>query len=446
MRFWNFGRVALALAASLVLIGGMDSCIYDYTNAYVIVTGSQYNQVASYREDNDTGQLRAAPGDPLSSGGQDPIRAVLLTGGRYVYVLNHGKPTENADGSLTWAGGNISVFSVGGDGQLDYQQTYQSEGTGSQRLVMGATGGFLYVLDEYEPTAGNPNYTPGSTTATAALPCLDSTTGMYRPVGDVTVFSIDSTTGRLYLVQNQEQQDSSGVDLNYFPLGCGPVDMYEGSGYLYVGETSWPSTTNPESWNVYPYQAASTGQLLQPQQPQPITGAQSISVINGSASGAYIYILDDVGNMIYPYRAGANGFLSLVSGGAYPNESLPNVNLGMDALTTDAATKWLYIANTQSSGLGQTNSAISAYTITAGSGDLQPFNDSTGNPFPVGSDPVCIFEDTSHQYMYVADGASNQITGAALNPSTGIISNLTHGSSFPTVGTPTWCLYTANTD
>lgn len=444
MKFWNFGRVALALTASLVLIGGMDSCIYDYTNAYVIVTGSQYNQVASYREDNDTGQLRAAPGDPLSSGGQDPIRAVLLTGGRYVYVLNHGKPTENSDGSLTWAGGNIALFSVGGDGQLDYQITYPLQGTGASRLVMGATGGFLYVMDEYEPTPGNPGYTPGSATATTAMPCLDSTTGMYRPVGDVTVFSIDPSTGRLYLVQNQELQNSSGVDLNYFPLGCNPIDMYQGSGYLYVAEVSHPGYSGTGE-DIWPYQSGSSGQLLPPPQPQYI-GAFGISVINGSASGGYIYVLDAVQNMIYPFRAGSNGFLSLVSGGAVANENLPNVNLGMDALTTDAASKWLFVANTQSSALGEANSAISAYTITPGNGDLQPFSDSTQNPFPTGSDPVCIFQDVSHQYMYTADAASNQITGAAMNPSTGIIANLAHGSTFPTVGTPTWCLYTANTD
>jgi 6-phosphogluconolactonase len=445
MKFWNLGRVALALAASLVLIGGMDSCIYDYTNAYIIVTGSQYNQIASYREDNDTGQLRAAPGDPLSSGGQNPIRAVLLTGGRYVYVLNQGKPTVNSNGTLTWTGGNISVFSIGGDGQLAYQLSYPSQGTGSVRLAMSASGGFLYVLDEYEPTAGSPGVTAGSPSSSSATPCYDSTTGTYRPVGDVTVFSIDNSTGRLYLVQNQEQQTSSGVDLTYFPLGCNPIDMYQGSGFLYVAEVSHPPYPGTGE-DIYPYQASSTGQLLPPQAPQFIPGTQGISVINGSASGKYIYVLDAVTNTIYPYTAGANGFLSLISGGSYSNEGLPNVDVGMDALTTDATSTYLYIANTQSPALGQANSAVSAYEITNGTGDLTPLSGGSGNLFATGSDPVCIFEDTSHQYVYTADGASSQITGAALNPQTGIITNLAHRSTFPTVGTPTWCLYSANTD
>ena len=72
MKFRKFGRITLALAASLLIGFGTESCHYDYTEAYIIVTGSQYNQVASYREDNDTGVLHAAPHDPLSSGGSTP--------------------------------------------------------------------------------------------------------------------------------------------------------------------------------------------------------------------------------------------------------------------------------------------------------------------------------------------------------------------------------------
>jgi 6-phosphogluconolactonase len=444
MKFWNLGRVTLALAASLVLIGGMDSCIYDYTNAYIIVTGSQYNQIASYREDNDTGQLRAAPGDPLSSGGQDPIRAVLLTGGRYVYVLNHGKPTfDSTTGNVTWTGGNISVFSIGGDGQLAYQLSYPSQGNGSVRLAMSGLGDFLYVLDSYEPMPGNPGVTPGQATKSAAYPCYDASTGMYRPVGDVTVFSIDPATGRLYLVQNQEQQTSTGVDLSYFPIGCGPIDMYQGSGYLFIAETSNPFYKNQNGEDIYPYQAPSGGQLLQPQSPQVLQGTTGISVINGSSSGKYIYILDNGTNTIYTFTAGANGFLSTISGGSYPNYS---VTSGMTALTTDSTGSYLYIANSQAPVLGQPNSIISAFYVTPNTGDLQPITSGTNSMFPTGSGPVCIFEDTSHQYIYTADSQSSQVTGSHFDPNSGVLSNLSHGSAFPTVGTPTWCLYSANTN
>jgi len=231
MKFSKFGRFALALAASLVIGFGTQSCYYNYTEAYIIVTGSQYNQVGSYRENNETGVLTPAPRDPLSSGGTNPIRAVLLNGGRYVYVLNQGKPTVNSDGSITWSGGNVSLFSIGGDGGLSYQLSYPSQGLSSLRIALSTSGSYLYVLDQYQPGT-TANTTPASTSVSTATPCYDSTRGVFRPAGDITVFSIDPSTGRLFLVQNQQQQNSLGTPLTYFPIGCDPIDFHLASSYL----------------------------------------------------------------------------------------------------------------------------------------------------------------------------------------------------------------------
>lgn len=442
MKFSNLGRVCLALAASLVLIGGMDSCVYDYTVAYVFVTGSQYNQIASYREDDNTGQLWAAPRDPQTSGGKDPIRAVLLTGGRYLYVLNHGSPTTDASGNITWTGGNISLFSIGGDGGLSYQVSYPSQGNGSVRLALSAGGDYLYVLDEYEPT-GAQGQTAASPTQTPQFPCYDSVNNVYRPVGDVTVFSINANTGRLYLVPNQEQQDASGTNLTYFPLGCGPIDFYQSSGYLYTAEQSDPSNASdvPGSGQVvYAYQAGTTGQLLPISGgSQILPGTKDISVISGGSS--YVFVLDNGTDTIYQFTPGTNGLLSATTSAATPNTN----GAGMTALTTDATGAYLYIANTQSTGLGVANSVITGYKVTPTSGVLSQIPSGVF-PFPTGSGPVCIFEDPSHQYMYTANAAASTVTGAALQPETGILSTLTHGTTFSTVGTPTWCLYSANTD
>lgn len=443
MKFRKFGQVFLALAASLVIAFGTDSCQYNYTVAYIIVTGSQYNQVASYREDDNTGQLRPAPRDPQSSGGQDPIRAVLLNGGRYVYVLNHGKPTVASDGTTTWKDGNISLFAIGGDGGLSFQQSYSSVGNGSVRLELSAGGNFLYVLDEYEPT-GTPNETAASPTQTTLYPCYDATNNVYRPVGDVTVFSIDPNTGRLYLVPNQEQQNSSGTNLTYFPLGCGPVDFHQASGYLYTVEQSDPNPSDggPTSGGevVYAYQAGTTGQLLQAAGgAQVLPGTQNISVISGSAAGNYVFLLDSGTNTIYQFTPGTNGLLAATTGGTTQNTG----GSGMSAMTTDSTGEYLYITNTQSTGLGQANSSITAYQIAPTSGNLSTLSE---QPFGTGSGPVCIFEDPSHQYLYTANAADSTVTGKALQPKTGILANLAHGTTFSTVGTPTWCLYSSNTD
>ena len=438
MKFRKFGRITLALAASLFIGFGTESCHYDYTEAYIIVTGSQYNQVASYREDNETGVLHAAPHDPLSSGGSNPIRAQLLTGGRYVYVLNQGKPTTAADGTITWTGANVSLFSIGGDGGMAFQLSYPSQGFGSLRLALSTGGTFLYVLDEYQPGT-TPSTTAASPSISAATPCYDSASGVYRPAGDVTVYSIDSSTGRLFLLQNQQQQTAQGSPLSYFPIGCFPIDFHLAASYLYTAEASDPATGNTQV--VYAYNAATTGQLLQvPGGAQPITGAQNISVIGGSANGSWIYILDSGANMIYSFTQGGNGLLSAITGGAFPNFSGA---AGMSALTTDSGSKFLYVANTQSPGLNQSGSVISAFNITGNTGDLTTL---PPGYFGTGSSPVCIFEDPSHQYLYTADAGSSTVTGSLIDPNTGILSNLRKGSTFATVGTPTWCLYSSNLD
>jgi len=438
MRFSKSGRIALATAASLFIGLGTQSCYY-YTEAYIIVTGSQYNQVASYREQNQTGKLQAAPGDPLSSGGTDPVRAVLLTGGRYVYVLNEGKPAVQSDNSIQWTGANISLFSVGGDGGLSYQLSYPSQGTGSIRLALNTGSSVLYVLDTYQPGA-TPNTTPASPTYSAATPCYDATYDVYRPAGDITAFSIQSSTGRLFLITNQQQQNSQGSALTYFPIGCGAIDFRYLSNYIYTGEASDPATGNTQV--VYAYQANPNGQLIQvPGGAQPV-GTQSMAYIGQSANGLYLYILDNGTNNIFIFTPSA-GLLSSIATGAVPNTG----GSGMTSIVTDAQSKYVYVTNTQSTGLGQASSIITAYEIIGG-GTLEalPTGLPTGNLFTTGSGPQCIFEDPSHQYLYTADAISSTVTGAEFDPNTGILKNLANGSTFTTVGTPTWCLYSSNTD
>lgn len=441
MKFRKLGRIALATAASLFIGFGTQSCYY-YTEAYIIVTGSQYNQVASYREQNQTGKLQLAPHTPISSGGVNPIRAVLLPGGRYVYVLNEGQPTMDAAGNITWKDSNISLFSIGGDGSLAYQLSYPTQGMGPIRVALSATGTYLYVLDQYQPGTTS-NVTPATASATTSTPCLDATNHVYRPAGDITVFSIDPATGRLFLVQNQQQQNALGTPLSYFPIGCGPIDFHLASNYLYTAEASDPATGNSQV--VYAYNASTTGQLIQvPGGAQPV-GTSNMAVIGGSQDNKWIYILDNGTNMIYTFTSGGNGLLSAVANGAQPN--LPGVS-GMTALTTDSTGQYLFVTNNTSTGLGQTTSAISIFDIVPGAGNptVKSISAIAQDPYPTGSSPVCIFQDPSKQYIYTAGAVSNQVTGAKLDPNTGTLTVLPKGSTFGTVGTPTWCLYSSNTD
>ncbi|MFP5226025.1 MAG: lactonase family protein [Acidobacteriota bacterium] len=446
MKFRKLGRIALATAASLFIGFGTQSCYY-YTEAYVIVTGSQYNQVASYREQNQTGLLAITPHSPLSSGGSNPIRAMLLNGGRYVYVLNQGTPKANADGSITWTGANVSLFSIGGDGQLAFQQSYPSQGRGSLRLALSTTGNYLYILDQYQSNGSDPNTTLASKAVSPATPCFDASAGVFRPAGDITAYSVDPATGRLFLVPNQQLQNSFGTPLTYFPIGCGAIDFHFLGNYLYTAENTDPANPTTAGQVVYAYSLNTlNGQLVQvPGGSQPVPGATNIGVLGVSANGTWLYVLDNGTNQIYTFTQGGNGLLSAISTGATANA--PGAAI-MTALATDSKNQYLYVTNTGSTTLGSSASVISAFTITPNTGALTLFNvNNTGSAtYGVGTTPVCIFEDPSHQYIYTANAGSSNITGAKLEPNTGLLTSLTKGSTFPTVGTPTWCLYSPNTN
>jgi 6-phosphogluconolactonase len=439
MKFSKFGRIAVALSATFVLVIGVTSCSYNFTAAYIYVTGSFYNQIGGFKEDNNAGSLRPVPGSPISSGGTNPIRELVLSNGRFLFVLNEGKPTTDSSGNITWSGANISLFSIGGNGTLSFQQSYNSAGNGSIRMAVDSSGAHLFVLDSYQPFTAN-----GSSTPTTNLPCK-GTDGFYHPYGDISVFNIDPNTGRLSIVVNQQQQGSAGTPLNYFPVGCSPIDFHATASFIYTAEVSDP-TQPSQTQVVLPYLfTASNGQLTTVSGGAEPTGATSISFIGATTSNSYIYVVDAGANggigAIIPYTQGSNGFLQTISTGTAQND--PSA-ASPGAITTDSKTKFLYVANTAaSSSLSSPGSEITAFTINASSGALTLL---TGEPFGTGSGPACIFQDPTHQYLYTADANSNTVTGHLIDPNTGILTDLRKGSSFPTVQTPTWCVVSGVTD
>lgn len=434
MKFKKSGQTFLALVVSLGLGFGLTSCANDYTVAYLYVTGGYYNQIAAYKIASNTGNLLAISGTPYGSGGSNPVRALVSTTGRFLYVLNEGAPKTDGSGNTTYASANISVFSVGGDGVLAFQQSYSSQGYGSFRFAI--SGSYLYVLDEYSPAAGG---VTGSLTNEAGMSCQDSS-GVYHPTGDITAFSINNNTGRLSLITNAQVTNPTGGQLTYFPVGCEPIDLLVTSAYALSADTSDPVTGN--KYTVFPYAvSATTGQLTPTQNTEFVTGAQSISALSANQAKSYIYILDPLGNNIWYYTIGSNGLLQSVNGSPTSNSLTTSGN--PIQLTSDSRSKFLYVANAgPSSTLGQATSDITGYTI-ASTGVLAP---TAPGVFPTGSGPRCIIEDPSNQYIYTADYNSNTVTGHVLDPNSGLLTDLRNQSSYPTVQNPTWCVADGHTD
>jgi 6-phosphogluconolactonase (cycloisomerase 2 family) len=446
MKFRKIGQISLAAVVSLVLMFGTTSCMNDFTVAFVFAVGTQYNQIGSYKESSETGALVPASGSPFGSGGTNPLRVFVLSGGRYLYVLNQGAQQVDGSGNITYSGANISLFSIGGNGVLSFQASYTSQGSNTIRILPDAGGTHLLALDTYAPISTS-GVTPQASNVNGQYPCSSDGKSFY-PTGDITVFSIDPNTGRLAVVTNQQQQNGNGTQLTYFPVGCAPVDFTLTAGFVYTADAG--STTNNDLQTVFPYAFnATNGQLTLTQNAPLVMGTTSMSAIStalgSNLSGSrYIYVLDagafGGSGAILPFTAGTNGSLQALTNGTVQNDSTAANPV---SLIVDSKSKYLFVVNAGPTG-GITNptSQITGWTIDPTNGTL---NHIAGEPFGSGSGVNCIVEDPSNQYIYTTSFNDSLYTGRILDPNSGNLTLLRRGSSFNIVGNPTWCAVSGRT-
>ncbi|AEU38835.1 lactonase family protein [Granulicella mallensis] len=414
MKLSLYGRLAMALLASVALGLGMTAC-GGGTIGYVWVLGQQYNQIAGFKVDDFTGNLTSIAGSPVSSNGTNPVMMVVKQGGRFVYVINQG--TGGGPGQKGTSSG-ISVFSVGGDGALTYLSNYESQGFVPMWAQFDGGGTFLYVLDKYAPDA-----------------TCDSTAGSTCN-GSITVFQSDPNTGRLTLVQNTQSIPPNSAAPTFFEVGQAPIMMKTTNSCLL--------TVNSADQSLSPYSInSSTGQLSFTGPKTQALNTVSASSINGN--GTYTYITDTEPGVIvnggpspgriYPFTVGTNCNLNPVTGGTVQNFA---GTLNPDYSLVDISNKYLYVLNqsTTSTTVGTAFSSMSAWTINPTNGQLAPI---AGAPFTTGSGPVCMVEDASSQYIYVSNHNDGTVTGKVIDPTTGNLSALSRGSTFTATGQAT-CL------
>jgi 6-phosphogluconolactonase (cycloisomerase 2 family) len=417
MKLSLVGRWSMALFASLALGLGATSCSVG-TIGYMWVLGQEYNQIAAFKVDQYSGNLTEVVGSPFSSNGSVPVSIVVKSGGRYVYVINKGTCPTAGCGTGTNSGQSISLFSVGGDGTLTFQESYVSQGYESLWAQMDSSGTYLYVLDQYSPGIG-PN-------------------GLYNAAnqdgnGSITAYTSDPNTGRLTLMTNSQNQ-VNGVNTPFWEVGAAPVMSKSQGGCLYT-VNSGLNTNGLQT--VTPFSIGSTGQLV-----YTTTGNIAISRTNTSVptnitsingSGTYMFLTDAGSNVLYGYDTTGSCNLTALPGGttnlaaSFPNTSDPVYTL------IDTTGKYLYVTNNSTTNTQTTTpfSSISAMTINSTNQELQPI---IGSPYPAGSGPQCMVEDPSNQYIYTSNYNDGTVTGFALNSTSGELSDLTKGSTFTAVG------------
>ncbi|HEY3991039.1 MAG TPA: beta-propeller fold lactonase family protein [Acidobacteriaceae bacterium] len=428
MKLKNFGRVAVALAASAVTVLGMTSCALSYTVGYLFITGSTPNsagsgsgQLSSYKIQNNNGQLRVT--STVGSGGTDPIQVVVNSTGSYLYVLNYGTGTDaNPQHS------QIALFSIGGSGALTFQTSFTPQGFNTRNIAI--SGNYLYALDEFAPSGTGPNGT--------------------QSIGDITGFTIDPNTGRLTPIPNQ--QSNTGGNTYYFPVGTNPTWMAVNGAFAYTVEQGPASgaTASDPAQAIFVYNQSSTnGQLTLTQNAPTPTGATQLTYVYSTS--AYLYLLDagPAGStgFILPYTVASGGTLAAVAGGARANNAQGATPVFPSRMIKESSHNFLWVTN---EGINLSNgtpgSVLTGYLITTGgtgAGQLTDVNFG-GNIMTVGSGPRCIVEDPSNQYVYTANFNDSTITGKKIDQVAGGLTTLPVGMPAPP-GSPTWCATTGST-
>jgi 6-phosphogluconolactonase len=458
MKFTKFGKALLISALSAAVALSVTSCVQSYTVGYLYVTGTVTSQsggngiISGYHIDHNTGKLTSVNGLPISSGGANPVRAVLVTGSRFLYVLNRGVNSSGGSDCTTadpCQNSNITEFAVGGNGILTPQETFYTKGINPFRMFGDASGNFLYVLDhDAEDSA---SYTGATPTATNPNSCMQALGGTTTSCGDVTAFQVNQTTGRLSIVVNAQVTSASGAALPYFPVPSSPIDFALVSGYV-LTLAGTPTTGD----TVFPYTySTSTGQLtINQNSAQPLSISQGTAIVAGTG---FVYVLDNeaitiasgatssfpagtYSSQILPFSVGSGGALQAQTGGIVPDDAtLANPIF----LLVESKGKFLYVAN-QGDNVQGTNSGsgLSGYVIDPNTHQLSFV---AGEPFGSGSGPQCLVEDPSDQFIYSADFNDSSITGRVVDPNSGVLNNLRVASTYALQGPATWCLIDGRT-
>ena len=415
--------------------------------------------ISGFKIDHNTGKLTPIHGLPISSGGANPGRAVLLV---WQPLSLCPEPGSNAEGGADCTtadpcqNSNITQFAVGGNGILTPQETFYTQGINPFRMIATSDGRYIFALDHDSPSS------PSNPLCAAALG-NDSSNNPITACGDISVFAVDSTTGRLQTVVDNQATATLGFTLPYFPVPANPVDFTLASSYIFTlsATTTTASASFPYTGGatVYPYgYTNTTGQLT-------TTGITTpgniLNIKAGTAivtGGNYVWVLDNeappspnstgaVSHML-AYTVGSNGTLLAQANGDVPDDAGQSNPIAL--LVEESLGKWFYVAN-QGNGTDTSvaKSGIAGYVMNS------PFlpNEMTGTPitFGSGAGPVCLVEDPSHQFIYTANHDSSTVTAQEIEQASGgslraLADSSNAPSSYVLTGPPSWCLVDGRTN
>ena len=404
---WNkLGRGTLASILSLALVS-VTACSRDYVLAYVYVTtakplttGSQNGGVSAYAVDYQIGSLTPLADSPVQAG-RNPVTLVASPNGLNLYVVNH-------DDS------SVGEYSIGTDGKIYLQNTYNVTGSNATAIAMDAAGAFLYVTFQYQlGPNGQQLYSPAS-----------------PGPGGVTIFPIKSD-GSL--------GTPSTVKVGNTPVGIVVSRPKGGATFAYVLDQETPTlpkatvlgfSQNPTTGALTPIPGTvittdSTGKTV-------ATGygaGTTPSAIAEDPSARFVYITDEATNQLYGNVVANNGSLVAMTNSPFATGIFPV------GVTIDPRGKFLYVANLSSGTVG-------AYAIDTNTG--VPVGSVGSASTAVETSPTCVaIEPALGIYLYTSNNLASDVSALQLDPHNGGLKQV-QNTPFPSNGLPTCAVAVAN--
>jgi 6-phosphogluconolactonase len=396
MKWSQYGRITLALVASLALGLSITACNPSFTLGFVYALNTKGSgAISAYTIDSVSGAITQVANSPFDSGGQYPVADAVDNKSKWLYVVHE---IDNA----------VVQFNIGRDGKLYKQATVNTPGTYPIAVAIDPSSKFLFVVDSYAPGFNGvapPNINPLQTNSVPTQGC-------------VVVYPISSTNGTLGTpVQNGGQ---SCFPIGVPVLGSQPIGITATAfvNYLYVADQGTHS--------IYGYSLDPATGKLTPLANNNFQAGVKPSAIISDPTGRFVYVTDQYQNLILAYNILTGGALQSQLNGPFATDLYPY------GMAVDPRGKFLYVTNYNSNN-------VRAYAIDAATGN--PISVS-GGAYGTGTEPTCIaIEPAYGRYVYVANFIDNSVTGFKLNPATGVLTTVLN-SPFPAGGNPT-CIATA---
>ena len=403
---WNkLGRGTLASVLSLALVS-VTACSRDYVLAYVYVTtakpltsGSPNGGVSAYAVDYQIGSLTPLADSPIQAG-RNPVTLVASPNGLNLYVVNH-------DDS------SVGEYSIGTDGKIYLQNTYNVTGSQATAIAIDAAGAFLYVTFTYQiGPNGQQLYSPAS-----------------PGPGGVTIFPINAKDGSL--------GSPSTVKVGNNPVGIVVSRPKAGASFAYVLDQE----VAPKATVLGFSQNTTTGALTPTPGTVITTDSTGKTVATGYGAGTtpsalavdpssrFVYITDEATNQLYGNIVNNNGSLTAMTNGPFATGILPV------GITIDPRGDFLYVANFSSSTIG-------AYAIDTATGT--PVGSVGSASTAVDTSPTCVtIEPALGVYLYTSNNLASDVSALKLDPHNGGLSQV-QNTPFPSSALPTCAVSVAN--